>query len=161
MATHSSVLAWRTPGTGGLPSLGSHRVGHYWSDLAAAALEHTRLPCLSPTSGACSNLCPLNRCCHPTVSSSVVPFSSCLQYFPGTGSFPVSYFFVSGGHSMSFSFSISPSNEYSSLISFRMDWLDLLPVQGTLRHFLPHSSSKASILRHSACHNHTWLLEKP
>ena len=68
----------------------------------------------------------------------------------------------------SFSFSISPSNEQPGLISFRMDWLDLLAVQGTLKSLLQHHSSKASILRHSAfftslsfSHIHTWLLEKP
>ena len=66
----------------------------------------------------------------------------------------------------SFSFSISPSNEYSGLISFRMDWLDLLAVQGTLKSLLQHHSSKASILWHSVSlqsnsHIHTWLLEKP
>ena len=65
----------------------------------------------------------------------------------------------------SFSFSISPANEYSGLISFRMDWLDLLAVQGTLKSLLQHHSSKASILRCSALwsnsHIHTWLLEKP
>ena len=65
----------------------------------------------------------------------------------------------------SFSISISPSNEYSGLISFRMDWLVLLAVQGTLKSLLPHHSSKASVLQHSAfftnSHIHTWLLEKP
>ena len=66
----------------------------------------------------------------------------------------------------SFSFNISPSNEYSGLISFRMDWLDLLAVQGTLKSLLQHHSSKASVLRHSAffitnSHIHTWPLEKP
>ena len=74
---------------------------------------------------------------------------------------------VSSSHQYwSFSFSISPSNEYSGLISFRMDWLDLLAVQGTLKSFLQHHSSKASILQHSTflwsnSHIHTWLLEKP
>ena len=62
----------------------------------------------------------------------------------------MSQFFASGGQSRSFSFSISPSSEYSGLISFRMDWLDLLAVQGTLKSLLEHHSSKASILRHSA-----------
>ena len=61
------------------------------------------------------------------------PFSSCLQAFPASGSFPLSQFFTSGGQSWSFSFSISPSSEYWGLISFRMDWLDLLAVQGTLK----------------------------
>ena len=88
---------------------------------------------------------------HPTISSSVVPFSSCLQSFPGSGSFQMSQFYTSGGQSIgSFSFSISPSNEYSGLISFRMAWLDLLAVQGTLRSLLQHHSSKASILWHPA-----------
>ena len=84
---------------------------------------------------------------HPTISSSVVPFSSHFQSFPASGSFPVSQFFPSGGQSYwSFSFSISPSNEYSGLISFKMDWLHLLTVQGTLKGLLQHHSSKASIL---------------
>ena len=57
-------------------------------------LQHTRLPCPSPTPGACSNSCPLSRWCHPTISSSVVPFSSCPQSFPASGSFPMSQFFT-------------------------------------------------------------------
>ena len=80
----------------------------------------------------------------------VVPFSSCLQSLSGSGSFQISQFFASGGQSTGFSFSISPSNKYSGLISFRMDWLDLLAVQGTLKSLLQHHSSKASILQHSA-----------
>ena len=63
-------------------------------------LQHTRLPCPSPTPGACSNSCPSNQWCHTTISSSVVPFSSCLQSFPASGSFPVSQFFASGGQSI-------------------------------------------------------------
>ena len=87
--------------------------------------------------------CPLNWWCHPTISSSVVPFSSFLQSFPASGSFPMSQFFASGGQSIgSFSFSISSSNEYSGLISFRMDWLDLLAVQGTFKSLLQHQISK-------------------
>ena len=82
-------------------------------------------------------------------SNHLIPFSSCLQSFPTSGSFQMSQFFVSGGQSIGvFSFSISPSNEYSGMISFRMDWLDLLAVQGTLKSLLQHRSSKASILRH-------------
>ena len=97
-------------------------------------MQHARLPHPSASHGACTNSYPLNRWCHPTISSSVVPFSSCLQSFPASGSFPVSQLFPSGGQIIgSFSFSISPSNEYSGLISFRMDWLDLLAVQGTLK----------------------------
>ena len=83
------------------------------------------------------NSCPSSWWCHPTISSSVIPFSSCHQSFPASGSFPVSQFFLSDGQSIgSFSFSISPSNEYSGLISFRMDWLDLLAVQVTLKSLL-------------------------
>ena len=104
--------------------------------------QHGRLPCPSPTPGTCSNSCPLSLWCHPTISSSVVPFSFCLQSFPAGGSFPVSQFFSS--HQVakywSFSFSINPSNEYSGLISFRMDWLDLLAGQGTLKSLLQHHS---------------------
>ena len=110
-------------------------------------LQHARPPCPSPTSQACSHSCPLSRWCHPTISSSVVPFSSCLQSFPASGSFLMSQFFASGSQSIgSFSFSICPSNEYSALISFKIDWLDLLAVQGTLKSLLQHHSSKASIL---------------
>ena len=84
------------------------------------------------------------------ISSSDIPFS-CFKSFPASGTFPVSQFFASRGQSYwSFSFSISPSGEYSGLISFRMDWLDLLAVQGTLKSLLQHHSSKASILRCSA-----------
>ena len=114
-------------------------------------LQHARPPCLSPTPGAYSNSCPSHRSCHPTISSSVIPFSSHLQSFPASGSFPMSWFFTSGGQSIwSFSFSISPSSEYSGLISFWMDWLDLFAVQGNLKSLLQHHSSKASILQRSA-----------
>ena len=84
--------------------------------------------------------------CHPTISSSNVPFSSCPQSFPVSGSFPVRWLFISGEGYWSFNFSISRSNEYSGLISFRIDWFDLLAVQGTLKSLLQHHSSKASIL---------------
>ena len=97
------------------------------------------------------SLCPLSRWCHPTIASSVIHFSSHLQSFPASGYSQMSQFFPSGGHKYwSFSFSISPSNEYSGLISFRMDWLDLLAVWGTLKSLLQHHSSKASLLRCSA-----------
>ena len=79
----------------------------------------------------------------------MVPFSSHLQSFPASGSFLVSQFFISEKY-WSFSFSISPSNEHPGLISFRMDWLDLLAVQGTLKSLLQHRSSKASILQCSS-----------
>ena len=81
----------------------------------------------------------------------IVPFSSRLQSFPASGFFLVSQFFASSGQSIgSFSFSISPSSECSGLISFRIDWLDLLAVQGTLKSLLQHHNSKASVLWHSA-----------
>jgi len=109
-------------------------------------LQHARPPCPSPTPGVHPNPCPSSRWCYQTISSSVVPFSSHLQSFPASGSFQMSKFFTAKWPKYwSFSFSISPS-EHSGLISFRMDWLDLLAVQGTLKSLLQHHSSKASIL---------------
>ena len=102
-------------------------------------------------SWTCSNLCPLSQRCHPTILSSVLYFS-CLQSFLESGSFLMSQFFTSGAQRpkyWSISFSISPSSEYSGLISFRMDWLDLLAVQGTLKSLLQHRSSKISFLQRS------------
>ena len=87
---------------------------------------------------------------HPSMSSSVVPFSSCPQSFPASSSFPMSQLFASGGQSIGVCFSIGPSNEYSGLISFRMDLLDLLAVQGTLKSLVQHHYSKALILWCSA-----------
>ena len=87
-----------------------------------------------------------SRWCHPTILSSVIPFSY-LQSFPASGSFQMSQFFPSGGQSIgSFSFNISPSNEHSGLISCRMDWLDLLAVQGTLKSLKSISSLVFSFL---------------
>ena len=119
MAPHSSTLAWRIPGTGephGLPSMGSHRVGHDWSDLAAAAAA-AELVILS------KHLilsCPLLL---PSVFPSIRVFSN------------GSVLHIRWPKYWSFSFSISPSNEHSRLISFSMDWLDLLAVQGTQESF--------------------------
>ena len=99
---------------------------------------HARLPCPSPTPGACSNSCPSSQWCHPIISFSDIPFSSYLQSFPESGSFPMSWFFTFRWQkywSFSFSFSISPSNEYSGLISFKVDLFDLA-VQGTLKSLL-------------------------
>ena len=103
-------------------------------------LQHARPPCPSPTLGVYSNWCPLNWWCHATISSSVVPFLSCLQSFPASGSFPVGPFFASGGQSIGASASACPSNEYCGLIFFRMDWLNLLAVQGTPKSLLQHHS---------------------
>ena len=98
-------------------------------------LQHSRFPCPSPSPGACSNSCPLSWCCHTTISSSVIPFFSCLQSFPESGYFLMNWLFISirWQKYWSFSFSISPSNEYSGLISFRTDLFDLLAVQGILK----------------------------
>ena len=107
-------------------------------------LQHARLPCPSPSPRDCSNSCPLSRWCHPTISSSVVPFSYHLQSFPASGSFQMSWFFESDGQSsgVSASASVLPMNI--------QDWLDLLAVQGTLKSLLQHHSSKASVLWCSA-----------
>ena len=113
---------------------------------AIYGLQHARLPCPSPNPGACSNSCPLSQCnhlilCHPllllpSIFPSIRVFSKesvlCIKW------------------PKYWSFSISPSNKYSGLISFRMDWLDLLAVQGTLKSLLQHHSSKASVLWCSA-----------
>ena len=113
-------------------------------------LQHSRLSCPSSSYGACSNSCSLNWRCHPTTSSSVIPFSSC-PHFPSIRVFSNELaLLIRCPKYWSFSFSISPSNEYSGLISFRIDWFDLLVVQGTLKSLLQHHSSEASILRCSA-----------
>ena len=93
------------------------------NSLRPHGLQHTRLPCPSPTPEAYSNSCPLSQWCHPTISSSVIPFSSRLQSFPASGSFLVSQFFTSGGQiiRVSASASVLPMNEYSGLISFKID----------------------------------------
>ena len=77
------------------------------NSLPPHGLQHTRLPCPSPTPGACSNSCPLSQWCHPTILSSAIPFSSCLQSSPASGSFPMNQFFASGGQSIGASTSVS------------------------------------------------------
>ena len=91
-------------------------------------------------------LIPSSWWCHPAISSSVIPFSSCPQSLPVSGCFLMSHSSHEVAKVLSFSFSISPSSEHPGLISFRMDWLGLLAVQGTLKSLLQHHSSKASIL---------------
>ena len=121
------------------------------SCLTLHGLQHARLPCPSPMPRACSNSCALIQWCHPTISSSVVPFSSCLQSFPASGPFQMSQFFASGCQRIGASASASVlAMNIPGLISFRMDWLDLLAVQGTLKSLLQHHSSKASLLQGSA-----------
>ena len=124
--------------------------------------QHARLPCLSPSPGACSHSCPLNQWCHPTISSSVIPFSSCLQSFLASGSFPISWLFTLSGQSIgvSASASVLPMNiqdwfplgltNQSILVRRSRKSLYILAVQGTLKSLLQYHSSKASILGHSA-----------
>ena len=113
-------------------------------------LQQPRPPCPSPTPRVYSNSCPLSRWCHPTISSSVVPILLLPSIFPSVRVFSnESVLHIRWPKYWSFSFSISPSNEYLGLISFKMDWLDLLAIQRTLKSLLQHHSSKESILWHS------------
>ena len=110
-------------------------------------LQHARLPCASPVPRACSNSCPLSRWCHPTISSTVVPFSSCLQPFPASGSFLVNQFFASGGQGIGVSASESVLPMNAGLTSFRINWFGLFAVQGTLKSLLQqYHCSNASVL---------------
>ena len=111
-------------------------------------LQHTSLPCPSPSPKVYSNSCPLSQWCHLTISSSVVPFSSHLQSFPASGSFLMSWLFASGGQrtGVSASASVLPMNSQNW---FPLGWT-VFAVQGTLKSLLQHHSSKASILRYSA-----------
>ena len=113
-------------------------------------LRHVRLPCASPSPRVCSNSCPLSQWCYLTITFSALLFSSCPRSFPASGSLPMSWLCIRWPNDWSFNFSISPSNEYSGLISLRIKWFDLLAVQGTLKSLLQHHSSKASILQRSA-----------
>ena len=118
--------------------------------LTTHGLQHARFPCPSPSPGVCSNSYPLSWWCHPTISSSVVPLSSCLQSCPASGSFPM----VSSLHEVAkvleFQLQHQSFQWTPRTISFRMDWLDLLAVQGTLNNLLQHHNSKASVLQYSA-----------
>ena len=103
--------------------------------------QHGRPPCPSPSPGIHPNPCPSSRWCHPTISSSVIPFFSCPQSSPASGFFSnESALHIRWPKYWSFSFNISPFSEYSRLISFWIDWLDLLAVQGTLKSLLQHHS---------------------
>ena len=155
MATHSSILAWRIPWTeepGGLQSSPVQFSRSVVSDsLWPHGLQHARLPCPSLTPRAFSNSCSLSRWCHPNhlihcclllLLSSIFPS---IRVFSKESALPIRW-----PKYWSFSFSISPSNEYSGLISSRIDWLDLRVVQGTLKSLLHHHSTKASVLQGSA-----------
>ena len=111
--------------------------------------QHARPPCSSPTPRVHPNPCPLSQWCHPTISSSVVPLSSCPQSFPASWSFLRSQFFTSGGQITGAS-ALAPVVPMNIQDWFRMDWLDLLAVQGTLKSLFQHHSSKASVFHYSA-----------
>ena len=115
------------------------------NSLQPHGLQHTRLPCPLPTPGTCSNSCHLSWWSYPSISSVLLP-----SIFPSIRVFSESGLHIRWPKFWSFSFSVSPSNEYSGLISFRMDWLDLHIVQETLKHLLLHHNSKTSILQLSA-----------
>ena len=105
-------------------------------------LQHSSPPCPSPTPGVHSDSCPSTQRCQPPISSSVVPFSSCPQSLPESVFCNESILRMRWPKYWSFSFSIIPSKEIPGLISFRMDWFDLLAVQGTLKSLLQHHCSK-------------------
>ena len=114
-------------------------------------MQHVRLPYPSPIFGACLNSCPSSRRCYPTISSSCLPSLLLPSVFPSIRVFSSeSVLCIRWPKYWSFSFSVSPSNEYSGMISFRIGWLDLLAVQGTLKSLLQQHSSKASFLWCSA-----------
>ena len=125
-------------------------------------LQHTRPPCPSPTPRACSNSGPLSWWCHPTISSSVSPFSSCLQSFPASGSFPMIQLFVSGSQSIEASASVLPMNI--------QDWFPL-GFTGWISKGLSRVFYNTTVQKHqffsaqpslwSSSHIHIWLLEKP
>ena len=127
--------------------------------------QHARPPCPPPTPGVHPDPRPSSQWCHPAISSSVVPFSSCPQSLPTSESFPMSQLFAWPKY-WCFSFSIIPSKEIPGLISFRMDWLDPLQSKGLSRVF-----SNTTVQKHqffctqpssqSNSHIHTWPLENP
>ena len=114
-------------------------------------LQHTRLPCPLATPGACSNSRPSNQWCQPTVSHPLSSASPPALIFPSIMVFSsVSVLHIKWPKYWSFSFSISLSNEYPGLISFRINWFDLLAAQGTLKSLFQHHNLKPSILQCSA-----------
>ena len=130
-------------------------------------LQHTRLACPSPTPGDYSNSCPLSQWCHPTIPSSVVPFSFCPQSFPASGSFQMSQFFTSGGQSIgvSASASVLPVNiqdwfplGLTGLISLLSKGLSRVFSNTTVQ---KHQFFGAQLALWSISHIHTWLVEKP
>ena len=130
-------------------------------------LQHTRPPCLSPTPRVHPNPCPLSLWCHPTISSSFVPFSSCPQSFPVSGSFPVSQLFASGGQSIGASAS-ALALPMNIQVWFSLGWTGWISLQskGLSRVFSSTTVQKHQLFGtqlslESNSHIHTWLLEKP
>ena len=130
-------------------------------------LQHARPPCPSPTPGVHPNPCPFCRWCHPTISSSVVPFSSCPQFFPASGSFPMSQLFVSGGQSIGVSASASvlpmntqdwPPSGWTAWISLQYKGLSRVFSNTTVQ---KHQFFSAQLSSQSNSHIHPWPLEKP
>ena len=137
------------------------------NSLRPQGLQHARPPCPSPTPRACSNSCPWSQWCHPTISSSVIPFSSHLQSFPASGSFPVSQFFASDGQSIgvSVSTSVLPMNIQDWFPVGLTGWISLQS-KGLSRVFpnttvQKHQFFGAQLSLWYNSHIHTWLLEKP
>ena len=137
------------------------------SSLQPHGLQHARPPCPSPTPGVYSNSCPFSWWCHPTTSSSVIPFSSHLQSFPASGAFPMSQFFTSGGQStgVSASASVLPMNVPDWFPLGGTGWISLQS-KGLSRIFpnttvQMHQFFSAQLSLYSNSHIHTWLLEKP
>ena len=137
------------------------------NSLRPHGLKHIRLPCPSPSPGACSKSCPLSWWCHPTISSSVIPFSSCPQSFPASGSFQMSQFFASGGQSIgaSASASVLPMNTQDWSPLGLVGWISLQS-KGLSRVFSNTTVQKyqffgAQLSLLSNSHIYTWLLEKP
>ena len=135
--------------------------------LQSHGLQHARPPCPSATPGACSNLCPLSQWCHPTISSSVIPFSSCPQSFPASGSFPMSQLFTWDGRriGVSASASVLPMNAqdwfplgWTSCISLLSKGLSRVFSSTTLQ---KHQFFGAQPSSQFNSHSHTWPLEKP
>ena len=191
MATHSSTLAWWIPWTEELVGYSpwGHKESHtteklthtsklYFSSLQFCRsvmsdflqpheLQHARPPCPSPTPGVHPNSCPSSRWSHPAISSSVVPFSSCLQFFPASGSFQMSQRFTSGGQSIgvSASASVLPWTLRTELLLGWTGWITLQS-KGLSRVFSnttvqKHQFFGAQLSLWSNSHIHTWLLEKP
>ena len=140
-SAHTKLVPWRA-------IFSSVHVSRSVMPLWPHGLQHARLPCPSPTSAPCSNSCPLSGWCHPTISSSVVPFSSCYHSFPASGSFPMSQFFISDGQSIGAlaSASVLPMNIQDWFPLGWAGWTGWTAIQGTLKSLLQHHSSKASTL---------------